>query len=179
MLRQSSLETVDKDLLRKAVAWTEESRWTCPPPVGNIYQKLSLEEIKPLIPAIFEAIEKPSPSGIMFAEEVRLAGLRVLSKHHIESGIQASADHLLNQNPWASEKRPPEILEILLNYGAHAQAAIPTLERAAAFYEAGEVDFPMHLSQQKAAAVRAAIVKIQTSEVHPELKHMDWTLLPD
>ena len=141
--------------------------------LGNVYQKLSFEEIKPLIPTILEAIESPSPSGIMFAEEVRLAGLRVLSKHHIDSGIQASADHLLNQNPWASEKRTPEILETLLSYGAHDQAAIPALERAAAFYEAGEVDFPMSLSQQKAAAVRDAISKIKASEDRPELKHID------
>ncbi len=174
MLRRSSLESVDKDLLRKAVAaGLENQDGRARGTISIVYEKLSLEEIKPLIPAILEAIETPAPSGIMFANQIRVAGLRVLSKHHVESGIQACADYLLKQNPWASQIRTPEILEILLNYGVHAQSAIPSLERAAAFFEAGEVDFPMNLSQQKAAAVRAAIVKIQSSEDRPELIRID------
>lgn len=51
--------------------------------------------------------------------------------------------------------------------------AIPTLERAIAFFEAGEVDFPKKFSLQKAEAVREAIRKIETSDKHPELKSID------
>jgi hypothetical protein len=50
---------------------------------------------------------------------------------------------------------------------------IPTLERAAATFEAGEPDFPKQISLQKAAAVREAIEKIKASDQHPELKHID------
>lgn len=170
MLRPSKLETIDKDLLRKAVtAALENQDGRARSSIGSVYGNLSIEEIKRLLPAILKSVNKPAPSGIMFADQIRVDGLRVLSANHVESGIQACADYILKQNPWASEKRTPEILKILLNYGAHAKSAIPTLERAAAFFEAGEKNFPMKLSSQKATAVRAAIRTIQASEDRPEL----------
>lgn len=105
----------------------------------------------------------------MFADQVRIEGLRVLSAHHIEEGMQACADYILKQNPWASEKRTPEILAILFTYGAHAQAVIPTLEKAAEFFEAGEKNFPGELSKRKANDIREAITKIKASEERPKL----------
>ena len=174
MLRFSKLENVDKGLLREAiVAGLQNEDGAARHAIGHVYKNLSYEEVKVLLPAILEAVVTPAPSGIMFANTVRTNGLRVLSEHHIEAGIQATADYLTTQNPWASEKRTPEILEILLNYGASAKPAIPTLERAIAFFEAGEVDFPKKFSLQKAEAVREAIRKIETSEKHPELKRID------
>ena len=124
------------------------------------------------MPAILEAIEKPAPSGEMFADGVRLNGLKVLALHHIKEGMQATADYLKTQNPWASEHRTPEILTVLDAYGAEAQAIIPQLEETAASFDQGEVDFPKHLSKQKARAVRDAIQKIKSSQDHPELRSL-------
>ena len=174
MLRTSKLENVDKDLLRKAmVAGLKNQDGRARHAIGQIYQNMSYEDIKPIIPEVLEAVKVPAPSGIMFANTVQTNGIRVLSQHHIDIGIQATADYVTAQNPWASEKRLPEILEILLNYGAEAKPAIPTLERAIAFFEAGEVDYPKNMSLQKAASVREAIRKIQASKEHPELNHID------
>jgi len=36
--------------------------------ISGIYQQLSYEQIKPLFPAILQAIIEPAPSGIMFAD---------------------------------------------------------------------------------------------------------------
>ena len=46
---------------------------------------------------------------------------------------------------------------------------VPQLEKIAATFDAGEKNFPMHLSKQKAQAVRDAIQAIQASEERPEL----------
>ncbi len=174
MLRFSKLENADKALLRKAmVAGLQNEDGSCRHAIGQIYRNMSYEDIKPIIPEVLEAVKVPAPSGIMFANTVQTNGVRVLSQHHIDIGIQATADYVTAQNPWASERRLPEILDILLNYGAEAKPAIPTLERAIEFFEAGEVDFPKKFSLQKAAAVREAIGKIKASDQHPELKHVD------
>ena len=108
----------------------------------------------------------------MFADGVRLAGLKLLATHHIEEGIAACADYVRTQNPWASQERIREILPILLQYGAHAQRVIPQLREAIEYFEQREPDFPKKLSLQKAADVREAIAKIEASQERPELKRV-------
>jgi hypothetical protein len=166
-----SLEGVDRRQLDRAVrsGLLNEDGW-CRGNIARLYGKLTYAEIKPLLPAILEAVVKPAPSGEMFADDVRLAGLRVMASHHIEEGIRACADYLRDQNPWASQRRTPEILGILECYGQHAMAVVPQLESLAADFADGEPDFPMPLSQQKAAAVRESIGKIKASTARPELK---------
>ena len=108
----------------------------------------------------------------MFADGVRLNGLKVLASHQVEEGIQACADYIRTQNPWASEKRTPEILDILLLYGANAQSVIPNLKQTAGTFDEGEIDFPKQLSRQKAKAVREAIKKIEAAETRMPLKRI-------
>ena len=134
--------------------------------------RTSYEQIRPLLPVVLEAIEKPAPSGEMFADGVRLNGLKVLASHHIQEGMQAAADYLRTQNPWASEHRTPEILEVLDNYGAEAQSIVPHLKETAAMFDKGEKNFPRHLSKQKATAVREAIRKIDSAKDHPDLRSL-------
>lgn len=166
-----SLEGVDRRQLDRAVrsGLLNEDGW-CRGNIARLYERLTYAEIKPLLPAILEAVVNPAPSGEMFADDVRLAGLRVMASHHIEEGIRACADYLRDQNPWASQRRTPEILGILECYGQHAMAVVPQLESLAADFADGEPDFPMPLSQQKAAAVRESIGKIKASTARPELK---------
>jgi len=169
MLRQS-IDGVDRDALRKAVvAGLQNQDGRARGQISSIYQKFGLEEVKPLLPVIHEAIIKPAPSGIMFADEVRVSGLRLLAQHHIEGGIEAAVAYLTDQNPWASEKRTPSILKIIESYGAHAQSVVPRLLEIAANIEGGEVNFPLHLSQQKAADIRATVERIQASTERPPL----------
>lgn len=170
MLRRS-LDNVDKERLRQAVAAglnNEDGR--ARGSVNNIYKLLSYEEIQPLLPAVHQAVVEPSPSGIMFADEIRIEGLRLLAAHRVEEGVDACADYILTQNHWGSEKRTPVILEILLKYGAAAKPAIPKLEQAAAAFERGEPSsFPKRLNLQKAQAVREAIATIEEAKTSPQL----------
>jgi hypothetical protein len=168
-----NLDGVDRDKLRTAIArGLRNQDGHARSKVSGIYARLSFDDIQPLLPAILEAVVKPAPSGEMFADGVRLNGLKVLAAHHIEEGLHACADYVLNQNPWASQERIKEILPILLQYGAHARAVLPKLREAVDYFENREPDFPKKLSLQKAAAVKEAITKIEAATDEPELKRM-------
>jgi hypothetical protein len=168
-----SLEDVDHARLRVAIArGLQNQDGHARSQISSIYKRLSFDEVRPLLPDILEAVVKPAPSGEMFADGVRLAGLDLLATHHVEEGIQATADYIRTQNPWASEHRIHDILKILVKYEAHAQRVLPHLRETAASFDAGEKDFPKKLSQQKAAAIREAISKIESATDKPELVRM-------
>jgi hypothetical protein len=165
-----SLEGVDRPALYKAVrAGLKNEDGRARGSIGSVYRRLSLEEIKPLLPAIHEAIVEPAPSGEMFADGIRVEGLRLLSQHHIEEGMSALVKYTRDQNPWASEKRTSELMKILLTYGAHAKTVIPDLAKIANYFEKDEKDFPPHLMKMKAKSVRETISAIEASTDAPEL----------
>ena len=116
---------------------------------------------------------QPAPSGIMFADEIRVEGLRILAKHRVKEGIAACVQYTRTQNPWASEKRTPELMQILLGYGAHAKSMIPELEQIADYFENDEEDFPRNLGLGKAKVIRETIRAIQASDEYPELICID------
>ncbi len=168
-----SLEGVDREALYKAVrAGLSNQDGRARGSLGSVYRNLSAEELEPLFPAIYQAIVEPAPSGEMFADSIRVEGLRLLAKHHIEEGLAACVQYTRDQNPWASEKRTPELMEILLSYGTHAKSVIPELQRIADYFEHEERDFPRELKLKKANCVRETIQKIETATETPELSSL-------
>ncbi len=84
-----SLEGVDEELLYKAVrAGLKNQDGRARGSLGSVYRNLSSEKIKPLLPAIYQAIMEPAPSGEMFADSIRVEGLRLLAKHRVKRGSQ-------------------------------------------------------------------------------------------
>ena len=169
MLRRS-LDGVDREALYKAVrAGLKNQDGRARGSIGSVYRNLSAEDIKPLLPAIYQAIIEPAPSGEMFADSIRVEGLRLLAKHHIEEGISACVKYTREQNPWASQKRTPELMNILLTYGTHAKAVIPDLTKIADYFEKDEKNFPKDLMLMKAKCVRETIATIEASTEAPKL----------
>ncbi len=165
-----SLDGVDRAALYKAVrAGLTNQDGRARGSIGSVYRNLSAEDIKPLLPAIHQAIIDPAPSGEMFADGIRVEGLGLLAKHHIQEGISALVKYTRDQNPWASQNRTPELMKILLAYGTHAKAVIPELEKLAHYFEKEEKDFPKNLGLQKANSVRDTIKAIESSTETPEL----------
>ncbi len=169
MLRRS-LDGVDREALYKAVrAGLKNQDGRARGAIGSVYRNLFTEEIKPLLPAIYQAVVEPAPSGEMFADGIRVEGLRLLAKHRIEEGISACVKYTREQNPWASEKRTPELMKILLSYGTHAKSVTPELKKIADYFEKDEKDFPKKLMLMKAKTVRDTIAAIEASTDSPEL----------
>ncbi len=165
-----SLAGVDREALYKAVrAGLKNQDGRARGAIGSVYRNLSTDEIKPLLPAIYQAIVEPAPSGEMFADSIRVEGLRLLAKHRIEEGISACVKYTRDQNPWASQERTPELMKILLTYGTHAKSVIPELTKIADYFEKDEKDFPKNLMLVKAKSVHETITAIEASTDSPEL----------
>jgi|688.fasta_scaffold57818_2 hypothetical protein len=166
----SSLEGVDRESLYKAVkAGLRNQDGRARGSIGSVYRNLSAKEIKPLLPAIYQAVIEPAPSGEMFADSIRVEGLRLLAKHRIEEGIRACVNYTRDQNPWDSQERTPELMKVLRSYGTHAKAVIPELTTIANYFEKDEKDFPEELMIMKAKSVRDTIAAIEAATDTPEL----------
>lgn len=169
----NSLEGLDREAFYNAVrAGLRNEDGRARTIISSIYTALSEEDIRPILPHIYRSIVEPAPSGIMFADGSRLAGLRVLAKYHVAEGMEACVRYAETQNPWGSQARTPELMKILVTYGAHARPLIPRLEKLAERFEKGEPNFPFALSQQKAKAVREAIELIKNSRDLPPLVYL-------
>lgn len=126
MLRRS-LDGVDPQLLRRAVvAGLKNEDGRARGAVGGVYQRLNYDHIQQLLPTIHEAIVEPAPSGIMFADQVRIAGLALLAKHKIAEGVTLAAD-LIEPERWGAGNRMKSCLRILEQYGGAAKPVIPKL----------------------------------------------------
>jgi len=128
MLKRS-LDDVDRELLRKAVAaGLQNQDGRARGTVGGMYKQLTYEEIKPLLPAIHEAIVKPAPSGIMFASGIRLHGIDVLASHRIKEGMPLCIE-VMDIEKWGKRDRITRCLRILGKYGAAAKPMLPRLRQ--------------------------------------------------
>lgn len=171
-----SLEGVDRGLLYEAVraGLKNEDGRARSAISDSVYSRLSLEEVRPLLPAIHRAVIEPAPSGIMFASGVRVNGLEVLSRHHVAEGLDAAMYLLENQNGWGSENRTPKILKTIVPYGAHAKAHLPKLR---AHLEAEERKQRNKRRRQRdgglADRYREVIEKIEAATDKPELIHIE------
>ncbi len=169
-LLSHSLEGVDRTALYDAVRIglaNQDGR--ARGAICSVYKNLSAEEIKPLLPAILQAVVVGSPSGEMFADQIRVEGLRILAKNHVEEGIAACVKYTRDQNPWDSQERTPELMKILLSYGTHAKAVIPELKKIGNYFEKDEKDFPPQLMAMKAKCVKETIAAIEASTATPVL----------
>ena len=128
-LLKKSLDGVDETLLQKAiVAGLQNQDGRARGTIGGIYQKLSYEKIKPLLPAIHEAIVTPAPSGIMFASGVRVSGLEVLATHRIKEGLPLCLE-VMELTKWGKNGRIKRCLDALEKYGPAAKPLLPKLKQ--------------------------------------------------
>ena len=168
MLKQS-LEGVDQTLLRKAVvAGLQNQDGRARGEVGAIYQKLSYEEIKPLLPAIHQAIVTPAPSGEMFASNIRLLGLELLAKHRIREGMALSLD-VMEIDKWGKATRIDRCLKVIGMYGGAAKPLLPKLRQL-------EKDLTVHSESKnlkpKIEALRSLIQEIENAKDNVELRNL-------
>ena len=133
--------------------------------VGFIYKQLPTEVLDLLWKDIRKASLDLAPSGIMFASDVRVFGLAAMATHGKKEGLGDSVNYLRYQKGHASEIRIKDVLKIIVEeYGPHAKTMIPKLEKIATYFDGGEYNYPIHLSKEKAADVRAAIRQIKAAK---------------
>lgn len=128
-LLKRSLNGVDREALYEAVRnglGNEDGRARST--IGSFYTRLSGSEIEPLLPAIHRAVVEPAPSGEMFADAVRTAGLEILAKHRIAEGLPLCLE-VMEPERWGKQKRIEACLKALGMYGGAAKPLLPELEQ--------------------------------------------------
>jgi hypothetical protein len=168
-----SLEGVDRELLIQAVRLglkNEDGRARAS--LASVYENLTFDELRPLLPDIYQAIREQAPSDIMFSAEIRMAGLKLFAENRVSEGIEMCVYYARNQRQHASEKRIDQIMDMLKMYGAHAKRVTDQLEAVAHYFEHEEKDFPRQLSLGKAKAVRETIREINASTEKPTLIYL-------
>jgi len=158
-LLRKSLEGVDRELLTKAVrAGLRNEDGRARGALGSVYDNLSFEEIKPLLPAIHRAVVEPAPSGIMFADGIRLSGLDLLAKHRIREGMGLCLD-IMDIERWGKRSRISRCLKALQAYGGAAKSVLPRLaaleKQLLDHWEAKGLQPQIDLVRQTVAAIKA------------------------
>ncbi len=126
-----SIADVDRDLLlqaARAVLQNEDGR--ARGAVQTVYRQLTPAEIEPLLPAVHRAIVEQSPSGVMFSDGVRMAGLEVLAKNRIAEGLPLCLK-LIEFERWGADRRLDRGLKVLKLYGGAAKSQLPALRKLA------------------------------------------------
>lgn len=168
MLKQS-LKGVDRDQLRKAVAaglgnQDGKARGS----IASVYKRLGYQEIEPLLPVVYEAVVQPAPSGEMFADGIRLAGLDLLAEHHFREGMPLCLD-IIEIQRWNKKHRIKGCLAALAKYGGAAKPLLPKLRQL-------EKDLLAHREakslQPQIEQLRRVINSIETSNESPELRSL-------
>ncbi len=129
LLKNISINDLDQSLLQKAViAGLQNQDGRARGSISKVYDKLSYEQLKPILPAIHEAIAKPAPSGEMFAAEVRVAGLKLFAKHKIAEGLPLCLP-VMDIQSWGKQNRIAGVLDAIEIYGAGAKSLLPELKK--------------------------------------------------
>jgi hypothetical protein len=155
-----SLEGIDRELLLSAVERllaNDDGR--ARGAVGTVYENLTLEEIAPILPAVVEAVRTPSPSGVMFANDIRLRGLDLLARHRIREGMQLCIP-IMEIDQWGKQDRILRGLRALATYGGAAKPLLDDLRgllrRLEAHPEARNLGEQIALCRETLAAIEAA-----------------------
>jgi hypothetical protein len=170
-LLRTSIKGIDPELLYPAIrAISKNADGMARAQLTHIItNQLTLEDVQALAPDILLAIDIPSPADTMFANEIRMAGLRALSKYNFREGIRVSLKFAQTQSPHGSEKRMGEIMKELLRYGSAAKEVLPDL-KVLIIQCQEEKDFPDWAKKMKIVSVEEAIKAIESTSTQPELR---------
>ena len=82
-----------------------------------VLNRLSDRELAPLLPDLVKAIEILAPSNEMWGDDIRQAGLDILSRRHIREGM----DLCVSTIEWRWGNDYQKRLEFLMRYGKNAK----------------------------------------------------------
>ncbi len=127
-LLSKSVEGLDRDLLRKAVLrLMQNDDGRARGAVAQVFKLMTLDELAPILPEILEAVRTPSPSGVMFSNGIRLAGLEFLAQHRIAEGMELCIA-VTEIDQWGKQDRIVKCMQALQRYGSAAAEVRPQLE---------------------------------------------------
>jgi hypothetical protein len=139
---------------------------------GYFENQLSEKDVQALGADICAAVKTPSPADTMFANEIRMGGMKALVKYHFKEGIDACVTLAKFQGGHGSETRSGEIMKDLIGYGKAAKAVLPQLQELIEQFndECKNGGFPGDCNKQRVSSVEEAIKTIQAATTQPEMR---------
>ncbi len=123
-LLSGSLDGVDRKQLHQVMqAFLQNDDSVVRASVVPVLNRLSDRELAPLLPDLVSAIETLAPSNEMWGDEIRQAGLDILSRRHIREGMDLCVSTI--ERRWGNDYQ--KRLELLMRYGKNAQEVLPRL----------------------------------------------------
>ncbi|MDA0946918.1 MAG: DUF6288 domain-containing protein [Planctomycetota bacterium] len=127
-LLSRSVEGIDRELLRRAILrLMQNDDGRARGAVAQVFKLMTLDELAPILPEILEAVRTPSPSGVMFSNGIRLAGLEFLAQHRIAEGMELCIA-VTEIDQWGKQDRIVKCMQALQRYGSAAAEVRPQLE---------------------------------------------------
>lgn len=165
------IDDKDRHLLVPAIKeiLTNKNGWARSTMTHYIYPQLTEDERKQLWGDIYRATRYIAPSGIMFAPQARLDGLRILSENKVKEGIYLAAWYIRWQKGHGSSRRIPDALKALEAYGAQAKPIIPYLEEHVEYFKSKRKPGSKPGPNDIANKISATIEKIKASKEYPKL----------
>ncbi len=139
---------------------------------GYFENQLTVQDVQALGPDIFAAVKTPSPADTMFANEIRMGGMKSLVKYRFQEGIEACVILAKFQGGHGSETRTGEIMKDLVSYGTAARRVVPDLKELMAQFndECRNGGFPEDCNKLRVTSVEEAIKAIEAATTQPELR---------
>lgn len=164
-----SIEGADRELLYAAVIrLLEHPDGRARGAVGSVYNHLTYEELKPLLPYVIRAIKEPSPSGVMFSSGIRMEGLQLLAKHRIAEGMPLCLT-TMEIDEWGKRGRIARCLKTLQSYGGAARPVLPQLRELKKQLESHHEARGL---QSEIELIEKTITLIEADEDPPELRYV-------
>ena len=139
---------------------------------GYFENNLSEKDVLALGPDIYAAVKTASPADTMFANEIRMGGMKALVKYQFKEGMDACLTLAKFQGGHGSETRTGEIMKDLISYGKAAKVMVPQLKELIAQFnqECKTGGFPEGCNIQRVTAVEAAIKTIEAATTEPKMR---------
>lgn len=125
-------------------------------------RKLNDKDLAPLLPTIVSAINTLAPTNEMWADDIRVGGLDILSQRLIREGMLLCVSSI--EWRWGMQLEPR--LKYLLRYGKHAREVLPDLKKLLRDLEKLEKD--QEPSETRNMLIKA-IADIKASNEDPKL----------
>lgn len=123
-LLSGSLDGVDRAQLHQVIkSLLQNDDSVVRASVVPVLNRLSDRELAPLLPDLVSAIEILAPSNEMWGDDIRQAGLDILSRRHIREGM----DLCVSTIEWRWGNDYQKRLEFLMRYGKNAKDVLPQL----------------------------------------------------
>ncbi|MEI6676354.1 MAG: DUF6288 domain-containing protein [Verrucomicrobiota bacterium] len=139
---------------------------------GYFENQLTEQDIQILAPDIFAAVKTASPADLMFANEIRMGGMKALVKYHFKEGMDACLIVAKNQGGHGSETRTGEIMKDLVSYGKAAKVMLPQLKELIAQFndDCKTGGFPEGCNTPRVTSVEQAIQTIEAATTQPDMR---------